>query len=84
MTVYMPDEPADTGYGQTMFRRVQDVMAAGGMASSTWGKKGRKRCAGSIHSPQDIRQELTNHYFRMPIRVADVHRSSPIPDSPYR
>jgi hypothetical protein len=30
LTVYMPDEPADTSYGQTLFRRIQDVMAAGG------------------------------------------------------
>jgi hypothetical protein len=30
VTVYMPDEPAGTSYGQTLFRRVQDVLAAGG------------------------------------------------------
>ncbi len=29
VTVYMPDEPPETGYVQTMFRRVQDVLAAG-------------------------------------------------------
>ncbi len=33
VTVYMPDEPRDTSYGQTMFRRVQDVMAAGGFVT---------------------------------------------------
>jgi hypothetical protein len=30
ITVYMPDESAETSYGQTIFRRVQDVIAAGG------------------------------------------------------
>lgn len=30
LTVYMPDEPPDTCYGQTMFRRVQNVLLAGG------------------------------------------------------
>ena len=30
LSVYMPDEPPETSYGQTMFRRVQDVLAAGG------------------------------------------------------
>ena len=30
VTVFMPDEPPETSYGQTMFRRVQDVLAAGG------------------------------------------------------
>ena len=33
VTVYMPDEPPDTSYGQTMFRRVQDVLAAGGFGT---------------------------------------------------
>jgi hypothetical protein len=33
VTVYLPDEPAETGYGQTMFRRVQDVMGAGGFGT---------------------------------------------------
>lgn len=26
MTIYLPDEPEGTGYGETLFRRVQDVM----------------------------------------------------------
>jgi hypothetical protein len=30
LVVYMPDEPADIGYEQTMFRRVQDVIGLGG------------------------------------------------------
>lgn len=30
VTVYMPDEPADTTDGQTLFRRVQEAIAAGG------------------------------------------------------
>lgn len=30
VTVFMPDEPTETSYGQTLFRRVQDVLAAGG------------------------------------------------------
>ncbi|MGL4464307.1 MAG: hypothetical protein ACRC1K_19320 [Planctomycetia bacterium] len=33
VTVYMPDEPPETGYGQTMFRQVQDVLAAGGFST---------------------------------------------------
>jgi len=33
VTVYMPDEPRETSYGRTMFRRVQDVMAAGGFGT---------------------------------------------------
>ncbi|MFO0795877.1 MAG: hypothetical protein U0804_00215 [Gemmataceae bacterium] len=33
VTVYLPDEPADTPYGQTLFRRVQDVLAAGGFST---------------------------------------------------
>jgi hypothetical protein len=31
--VFMPDEPLETSYGQTMFRRVQDVLAAGGFGT---------------------------------------------------
>jgi hypothetical protein len=34
IVVYMPDEPADTSYGKTWFRRVQDVMLQGGF--HTW------------------------------------------------
>src|SRR5438874_3478882 len=30
VVIYMPDEPAETGYGSTLFRRVQDVMLEGG------------------------------------------------------
>lgn len=30
ITVFLPDEPPETGYGETMFRRVQDVLARGG------------------------------------------------------
>jgi hypothetical protein len=30
ITIYMPDEPAETSYARTMFRRVQVVLAAGG------------------------------------------------------
>lgn len=33
ITVYMPDEPPETNYGQTIFRRVQDVLAAGGFGT---------------------------------------------------
>ncbi len=33
VTVFMPDEPHETTYGETIFRRVQDVMAAGGFAT---------------------------------------------------
>jgi hypothetical protein len=32
--VYMPDERAETCYGETSFRRVQDVMSQGGF--NTW------------------------------------------------
>jgi len=33
MTVYMSEESSDLGYAQTMFRRVQEVIAAGGFAT---------------------------------------------------
>jgi hypothetical protein len=33
----MPDEPVDLGYAQTMFRRVQDVMLAGGFLTNDLG-----------------------------------------------
>jgi hypothetical protein len=33
ITVSMPDEPRETSYGQTMFRRFQDVLAAGGFGT---------------------------------------------------
>jgi hypothetical protein len=33
VTVYMPDEPAQTSYAQTMFKRVQDVLDAGGFGT---------------------------------------------------
>ena len=32
--VYLPGEPEETGYGDTRFRRMQDVILAGGF--STW------------------------------------------------
>jgi hypothetical protein len=34
IVVYMADEPWDTDYGSTLFRRVQDVMLEGGF--NTW------------------------------------------------
>jgi hypothetical protein len=34
IVVSMPDEPAETSYGSTLFRRVQDVIQEGGF--STW------------------------------------------------
>ncbi|WP_020474759.1 hypothetical protein [Zavarzinella formosa] len=33
ITVFMPDEPPETAYGQTMFRRVQNVLADGGFST---------------------------------------------------
>lgn len=33
VTVFMPGEPPETSYGQTTFRRVQDVLAAGGFST---------------------------------------------------
>ena len=33
ITVYMPDEPRETSYGRTMFRRVRDVLSAGGFGT---------------------------------------------------
>ena len=33
ITVFMPDEPREMGYGQTMFLRFQDVLAAGGFGT---------------------------------------------------
>jgi hypothetical protein len=37
VTVYMPDESRDIGYGHTMFRRVQNVMALGGFGTCDLG-----------------------------------------------
>jgi hypothetical protein len=37
VTVYMPDERINTSYGQTIFRRFQDVMYAGGFLSNDLG-----------------------------------------------
>jgi hypothetical protein len=34
IVIFMPDEPIETNYGDTLFRRVQDVMLEGGFA--TW------------------------------------------------
>jgi hypothetical protein len=33
ITVYMPDEPREIGYGETMFRRVQNVIGLGGFGT---------------------------------------------------
>jgi hypothetical protein len=33
VTVYMPDEPRELGYGETMFRRVQNVIGLGGFST---------------------------------------------------
>jgi hypothetical protein len=33
VVVYLPEEPAGLGYGQTMFRRVQNVISAGGFCT---------------------------------------------------
>jgi hypothetical protein len=33
VTVFMPDEPRETPYAETMFRRVQEVMAQGGFST---------------------------------------------------
>lgn len=33
ITVYMPDEPRELGYGGTMFRRVQKVIGLGGFST---------------------------------------------------
>jgi hypothetical protein len=33
ITVFMPEEPPETSYGQTMFRRVQEVMGARGFGT---------------------------------------------------
>jgi hypothetical protein len=41
VTVYLPDEPPETSYGQTIFRRVQEVMAKGGFASFDLGWSNR-------------------------------------------
>jgi hypothetical protein len=37
ITVYLPDEPRDTGYGETLFRRLQDVLILGGFATNDLG-----------------------------------------------
>ena len=33
VTVYMPDEPRELGYGKTMFRRIQNVIGLGGFGT---------------------------------------------------
>lgn len=33
ITVYLPDEPRETPYPETLFRRVQDVLATGGFST---------------------------------------------------
>jgi hypothetical protein len=33
LTVFMPDEPREMRYGETIFRRVQDVIRAGGFCT---------------------------------------------------
>ncbi len=33
VTVYLPDEPQELGYGDTMFRRVQNVLRQGGFST---------------------------------------------------
>lgn len=33
VTVFMPDESPEMGYGRTMFRRVQDILSAGGFST---------------------------------------------------
>jgi hypothetical protein len=37
ITVYMPDEPPETGYGETLFRRLQNVLFLGGFATNDLG-----------------------------------------------
>jgi len=37
VTVYMPDEPRELAYADTMFRRVQDVIALGGFGTCDLG-----------------------------------------------
>jgi hypothetical protein len=32
LVIYMPDEPEETNYGDTLFRRIQDVMLEGGFS----------------------------------------------------
>jgi hypothetical protein len=40
--VYLPDEPADTTYADTWFRRVQDVIARDGFSTWDLGEPGRE------------------------------------------
>jgi hypothetical protein len=37
LTIYLADEPVETSYGETLFRRVQDVLAAGGFSTMDLG-----------------------------------------------
>jgi hypothetical protein len=37
LTIYLADEPEETPYGETLFRRVQDVLAAGGYGTMDLG-----------------------------------------------
>jgi hypothetical protein len=37
LVIYMPDEPEETNYGDTLFRRIQDVMLEGGFSLSDLG-----------------------------------------------
>lgn len=37
LKLYMPDEPQELSYGETLFRRVQDVLAQGGFSTDDLG-----------------------------------------------
>jgi hypothetical protein len=37
ITIYMPDEPRETPYAETMFRRVQNVIGLGGFSTQDLG-----------------------------------------------
>ena len=37
VTVYMPDEPREVGYGDTVFRRIQNVLTLGGFTTNDLG-----------------------------------------------
>jgi hypothetical protein len=37
LTIYLPDEPRETPYGETLFRRIQEVIMAGGFCTNDLG-----------------------------------------------
>lgn len=48
LTIYLANEPEETAYGETLFRHLQDVLAAGGDSTMDLGVNRRSRSAASM------------------------------------